>query len=477
KLGKVSEYETVALIKADAEKTLARTSDGTERTKLVQTIRQADEYLAANKTAYEIWKEGGIGRAALQAGVGGLMTGNASGALAGGTTSLAAPYLNTAAEKLGSAGGTLLNTVGGAAIGYAVGGNVGAATAGANVDWHNRQLHDSEIRKIKNIAAQFAKEQNITEQQATDRLMTEAMRLVDKAYADKYAQDDTAAEAFLRKNTDNFIADGKHFTEFANMGYYNDPSKFAEQHGYSTERRRLYQQPVYTSSQKSAEVNAQVRSVMLKGTGKGIANTPSTLLNAPINWTNEFTHGKFGTIPNAPYPYDYSNEVEAAVGMQTSNVMVQLTGTVIGLKGAGSVSKLPPQTGKVKGSSTASKSRVMNTVDGEMVGGNRPVKLPSNVNLQILEYALHQAIPTKGHPSQLMHTLNDGTRLIFRKDFGSQAHPIGNIFQGKGAINHYNIEVQIPRANGSVRTIENLHIVPNSSGGFTWWGKDGVTKK
>ncbi|ROV53851.1 hemagglutinin, partial [Neisseria chenwenguii] len=39
KLGKVSEYETVALIKADAEKTLARTSDGTERTKLVQTIR------------------------------------------------------------------------------------------------------------------------------------------------------------------------------------------------------------------------------------------------------------------------------------------------------------------------------------------------------------------------------------------------------------------------------------------------------
>ncbi|SUA94206.1 transposase [Neisseria mucosa] len=41
----------------------------------------------------------------------------------------------------------------------------------------------------------------------------------------------------------------------------------------------------------------------------------------------------------------------------------------------------------------------------------------------------------------------------------------------------YNIEIQIPKANGSVKTIENLHIVPNSSGGFTWWGKDGVTKK
>ena len=120
KLGNVSEYETVALIKADVERTLAQTSNETECTKLIQTIQQADEYLVANKTAYETWKEGGIGRALLQSGVGGLMTGNASGALVGGTTSLTAPYLNAAEEKLGVAGGGILNTVSGAAIGYAV---------------------------------------------------------------------------------------------------------------------------------------------------------------------------------------------------------------------------------------------------------------------------------------------------------------------------------------------------------------------
>ena len=142
KLGNVSEYETVALIKANAEKTLAQTSDETERTKLVQIIQQADEYLATNKTTYETLKEGGIGRALLQSGVGGLMTGNTSGALAGGTTSLAAPYLNTAEDKLGTMGGAVLNAVGGAAIGYAMGGNVGSAAVSANVDWHNRQLHD-----------------------------------------------------------------------------------------------------------------------------------------------------------------------------------------------------------------------------------------------------------------------------------------------------------------------------------------------
>ncbi|WP_421522854.1 VENN motif pre-toxin domain-containing protein [Neisseria yangbaofengii] len=123
------------------------------------------------------------------------------------------------------------------------------------------------------------------------------------------------------------------------------------------------------------------------------------------------------------------------------------------------------------------KPKEPSTVDGEMAGGNKPIKLPSNVNFQLLERALQHSIPTKGHPNQLIYTLDDGTRLIFRKDFGDKAHPIGNIFQGKGAIDHYNIEVQIPRANGSVRTIENLHIVPNSLGGFTWWGKDGVTKK
>ena len=166
KLGNVSEYETIALIKADAEKTLAQTSDKAERTKLVQIIQQADEYLTANKTAYETWKEGGIGRALLQSGVGGLMTGNASGALAGGTTSLAAPYLNEAEEKLGSTG-TLINALGGAAIGYATGGS-GGAVVGANAQAFAKQEvggREPTIDEIalaeKRLAQQAAKETDL----------------------------------------------------------------------------------------------------------------------------------------------------------------------------------------------------------------------------------------------------------------------------------------------------------------------------
>ncbi|MDK4709059.1 hemagglutinin repeat-containing protein [Kingella negevensis] len=192
KLGNVSEYETVALIKADAERTLAQTSDENERIKLVQTIQQADEYLTANKTAYETWKEGGIGRALLQSGVGGLMTGNASGTLAGGTTSLVAPYLNTVEEKLGTVGGGVLNTVGGAAIGYAVGGNVGTATVGANVDWHNRQLHPSEYKLAEQYADIVASRLKISREEALGRIIRHMQRTVDyaTAKADNFHTDD-----------------------------------------------------------------------------------------------------------------------------------------------------------------------------------------------------------------------------------------------------------------------------------------------
>lgn len=71
-----------------------------------------------------------------------------------------------------------------------------------------------------------------------------------------------------------------------------------------------------------------------------------------------------------------------------------------------------------------------------------------------------------------MATLEDGTRVIFRKDFGAQSHAIGGPFQGMGKIDHDNIEIQ----SATGKTIENIHAVPNQSGGFTFWGKDGVVK-
>ncbi|UPT86955.1 hypothetical protein HAP41_0000043200 [Bradyrhizobium barranii subsp. apii] len=72
-----------------------------------------------------------------------------------------------------------------------------------------------------------------------------------------------------------------------------------------------------------------------------------------------------------------------------------------------------------------------------------------------------------------MATLDDGTRVLFRKDFGESAHPLGGPFKGMGNIDHYNIEIQ----SAAGKQLENIHIVPDGKGGFTWWAKDGVIKR
>lgn len=101
---------------------------------------------------------------------------------------------------------------------------------------------------------------------------------------------------------------------------------------------------------------------------------------------------------------------------------------------------------------------------------------PSTRN--ILQEALDRAVPTSGHPGQYMATLDDGTKVLFRRDFGANAHGLGRPYAGKGRIDHYNIEVQIPPSvpGGRVTPIENIHIVPDGKGGYIWWGKDGVMK-
>jgi hypothetical protein len=45
----------------------------------------------------------------------------------------------------------------------------------------------------------------------------------------------------------------------------------------------------------------------------------------------------------------------------------------------------------------------------------------------------------------LMIVLDDGTEVIFRKDFGEQAHPVGGLFQGKGAIDPTTLRFKFQR--------------------------------
>ena len=69
-------------------------------------------------------------------------------------------------------------------------------------------------------------------------------------------------------------------------------------------------------------------------------------------------------------------------------------------------------------------------------------------------------------------TLDDGTRVLFRKDFGEQAHKLGGPLKGTGKVDHYNIEIQ----SATGKLLENVHIVPDGKSGCIWWGKDGKIK-
>ena len=120
------------------------------------------------------------------------------------------------------------------------------------------------------------------------------------------------------------------------MGYYDDPSQFAEQHGYSTERRRLYQQPVYTRSQKEAQINAQVWSTIRQGAGKGVINTPVNTVNGITSIINGVFKPMGVDIPYISNTIEYNTPIEQEVGNWTSDKISRGAGMVMGLQGASS---------------------------------------------------------------------------------------------------------------------------------------------
>ena len=211
-LGNTRNYQMVAGLKADWEQQLAQAQTPEQQAELQQNIAAASQYLSEHQAAYDLWKEGGIGRSLLHAGSGALLTGGADGALASGSTALAAPYLNEISGKLDGGGKVLFDTLSGAAIGLATGGNTGALAAGANTDWNNRQLHPDERKWIVNHAKDFARRLNGGREPTQAEIAQAERRLAQQAATDTDLlwmitlpkTTDTEAQAFLRRGRDSF---------------------------------------------------------------------------------------------------------------------------------------------------------------------------------------------------------------------------------------------------------------------------------
>ena len=367
KLGNTRSYERYQAAKTLLEAELQNTDSETEKAAIRATLGQVNAYLSENQSRYDTWKEGGIGRSILHGAAGGLTTGSLGGILAGGGTSLAAPYLDKAAENLGPAGKAAVNALGGAAIGYAAGGNIGTAAVGANVDWNNRQLHDSEIRKIKDNAAKFAKlHPGISQRQAEERLVAQAMRQVDAAYYAKHADTDTAAEQFLRSIAGNFKADGETFLDFAPMKYYRDSGKFAEQQGYRETREQLKRNAVSGYTQRSRRIRNKTFDTATAGLGKGIANLPSFYANGFIGTYNGVIGKLIGKeAPYVPVIMEYNNPVEKEVGDWAADKVDRALGMITGIR-IGAVSPGRGVWNKNGKTGAGQKTVRMSVIDGEL---------------------------------------------------------------------------------------------------------------
>ncbi len=106
----------------------------------------------------------------------------------------------------------------------------------------------------------------------------------------------------------------------------------------------------------------------------------------------------------------------------------------------------PPPSGGGGGSGSGSSG------GGRSGGGGR------NVLLNLLKIAT----PTTNRPNQLEANLPNGTKVLFRRDIGEEAHKISHPNYPKDVrINHYNVEVHAPDQRGKNQRLVNLHIVVN----------------
>ena len=244
KLGNTQSYERYQAAKTLLEAKLQNTDSEAEKAAIRSSLGQVNAYLAENQSRYDTWKEGGIGRSILHGAAGGLTTGNLGGILAGGGTSLAAPYLDKAAGNLGPAGKAAVNALGGAAIGYAAGGNVGTAAAGANVDWNNRQLHPKEMALADKYAEALKREvekrdgRKISSQEAAMRIRRQILRWVDKGSQDGYTGQSVISLIGM-KGEDKALGYTWDYRNYGarNPQAFNDPNLFAE---YLIQEKPLY---------------------------------------------------------------------------------------------------------------------------------------------------------------------------------------------------------------------------------------------
>ena len=470
----------------------------------------------ANINSNALFKESGLGKIALHSAVGALSAklsheNVAAGALSGAvneaissalhkdTSNMSAKEIEAynnkrllASQLIGIIAGGIANGDEGANTGYKI---------TTSADTYNRQLHQREIDFINNknnIESFKSKLQTTTnkiysDDEAKSILAKAAVSLTDKSFNKTYRQSLSSNDLYNIELATNFIKQSSFYnTTLDNTNAFNpDKKQYEDRYVYLdsfTNNREFYDKNLKVDTKLSNDI-ANFATGFAKGginlvkdtitgvyylvtdtkeTAKGIANTVS---NADTLIYNGFMKSELDTVLG-DYESVTARDFEFIGGLTGPSAITSKAGKAAWDRFGKKPSEVTSDVTKIDkpASNTNIKHNENSGSDGVGEGIETYKRVNNNADLikDIIENANIQSYTHK----QIIRTLEDGTQIIIRKDFGENAHNLGKPFNEK--MDHYNLEIQVPFKNG-YKTIENIHIIPTEKG-YIWYGKDKIIK-
>ena len=256
---------------------------------------------------------------------GNVATGAAAGASSEWLNTYVTDYLNEQAkdlklddgqkEKLKQAAQQMTALVIGAAAGAVTGGSSETMKQGAltsyNAETYNRQLHVDEIKWIKENAKRFAQEESerlghqVTEQEAMERLITQAAQEVDYAWFKKIGEIDGQAQSFLRGAT----AQG-------DVPPYDNRGTFINSDGKRQSMFTVMDKDEYYSTGKYSNALAQFD----KANGHVVTNTLQPKVKYNL-YTKSLSDGADAALKGTLHAFDHPEDVLKPISFGIANCL------------------------------------------------------------------------------------------------------------------------------------------------------------
>ncbi len=259
---------------------------------------------AGDSYTMALWAEGGAGRTALHALMGGAVssaTGGdfATGAIAAGASQALAGVLNKAFEENPEYRQAASQIVGLTAAGLAGKDVEQAAWVSLMADQYNRQLHPDEIPLLKKQSESLAREAGISPQEAEKRLAQALVYYTDKDWNGVVTREGSAPEALTTQHLG--MALSSRADTFAAPSSSDIPS--TEERRYTAaETSQLITQ--YRDTHAAEYANPSINSVNVQGRYVGdfgfeYANFYRNNLGVPVNGSAMFSEGAVGAAQGA----------------------------------------------------------------------------------------------------------------------------------------------------------------------------------